>query len=216
MLDFRSLGSSETLLLAVVALAILIGILSWLGFVPWLVGRIFRGLHGIVQLGFWIWERVLAGIPWPLLVLLILGVHVVLYYNSGPTVTLLLGFLLLHVGFVCCLAYIAVDQERLDVARGYKALHNPVKGQQLATRLTSHGGRAGLPLLLVATIACVSGFALLNQGLSESIGSNWYAPGYHTHYRRLTDAELQAARLFRLPGLFPAQSWVGLRSHRRD
>jgi HEAT repeat protein len=193
--DLNALSSSEKVLLVVAGLAVLVAILTAVGFVPWLVGRVFAFLRWVLETGFWIWERVLAGIPWPLLVLLIIGVHVILAYHSGPVVTILLGLLLLHVGFVCCLAYMAIDQERLDVARGYKALYNPAKGQQLALRLSQYGNRAGLPLLIAATLASVSGFALLNEGLADSwLGSDWYAPGHHQHYKRLTDEELALLR----------------------
>jgi HEAT repeat protein len=183
--------SSEKVLLAVAVLIGVGAVLYVVGFLPWLIGRIFALLHWILETGFWLWERVLAGIPWPLLVLLIIGVHVILLYHHGPIVTILLGLFLLHVGFICCLAYMAIDQERLDVARGYKALYNPARGQQLAQRLSLYGSRAGLPLLVAATLACLSGFALLNQGLNDSwFASNWYAPGEHHHYVRIPDEQL--------------------------
>lgn len=192
--DLSNLTSSEKILLAVVVLAALVGLLTVVGFVPWLVRQVFACLTWILETGFWLWERVLAGIPWPLLVLLIIAVHLILAYHSGPGVTILLGLFLLHVGFICCLAYMAIDQERLDVARGYKALYNPAKGQQLAERLALYGSRAGLPLLVAATLASVSGFALFNQGLYESVGETWYAPGLHERYRRVPDEELAQLR----------------------
>lgn len=202
--DLSALTSSERVLVAVAILAVAAGVFYAVGLVPWLLRQVFAFLGWLVETGFWLWERVLAGIPWPLLVLLIVGVHVVLYYDTGPVVTLLLGLGLLHVGFICCLAYIAIDQERLDVARGYKALHNPAKGQQLADRLTRYGHRAGLPLLVAATLACVSGFALFNWGLSETpLGHDWYAPGQHNRYRFLNADELAEARAENPPPGYP-------------
>ncbi len=192
--DMNALGSSEKVLLAAAVAALVIALLTVIGFVPWLVGQFFALLRWLLETGFWLWERVLAGIPWPLLALVIVSVHVILYYNSGPIVTVLLGLFLLTVGLICCLAYIAIDQERLEVGRGYKALHNPARGQQWAGRLAVHGPHVGLPLLLVATLACVSGFALFNEGLSESIGADWYAPGHHRRYHYLNAEELAEAR----------------------
>ena len=41
------------------------------------------------------------------------------------------GLVLLFLGVTACLAYMFIDVERYEVARGYKALHNPVQGQEL-------------------------------------------------------------------------------------
>ena len=53
----------------------------------------------------------------------------------------------LALGVVACLAFMFIDVERYEVARGYKAMHDPVKGQKLAVELARHGQRVGLPLL---------------------------------------------------------------------
>ena len=47
----------------------------------------------------------------------------------------LLPLALLLIGVTSCVAYIVIDQERYEVARGYKVLHNPGKGQELAFEL---------------------------------------------------------------------------------
>ena len=81
---------------------------------------------------------------------------------------------LLFFGVIACLAYVHLDGERDDLARGYKSLHNPLKGQQLAANVLRYGHRAGFPLLVIATVAVVLGFALLNAGLYECGGHDWY------------------------------------------
>ncbi len=75
------------------------------------------------------------------------------------------GLVLLLLGVTTCLAYMAIDLERYEVARGHLALHNPLKGQRMAVHLVRHGGRLGVLMLACAAAAVVAGFALLNQGL---------------------------------------------------
>ena len=41
----------------------------------------------------------------------------------------------LGLGLAAVLAYMFIDVERYEVARGYKALHDPLKGQKLAAEL---------------------------------------------------------------------------------
>ncbi len=84
------------------------------------------------------------------------------------------GAALLFIGVTACLAYMFIDLERYEVGRGYKAVHNPLKGQQLAVNLVHYGHRAGVSLLMTAAVAAVGGFAMLNQGLYQTIGRNWY------------------------------------------
>ncbi len=77
-------------------------------------------------------------------------------------------------GLATCLAYMFIDLERYEVERGYKALHNPLKGQELALHLVRYGQRVGVPLLAAAAVAVIGGFALLNLGLYQTVGHNWY------------------------------------------
>ena len=58
--------------------------------------------------------------------------------------------------------------------RGYKSVHNPLKGQELAVNLVQYGQAVGIPLLVAASIGMVGGFALLNLGLYQTIGRSWY------------------------------------------
>jgi HEAT repeat protein len=72
------------------------------------------------------------------------------------------------------MAYMYIDWERYEVARGYKSVHNPLKGQELADRLVRYGHRVGVLLLASSAVGVIGGFALLNQGLAHSIGHDWY------------------------------------------
>src|SRR6185437_8100532 len=103
----------------------------------------------------------------------------------SPFLPLLCGVALLLLGVTTCLGYMSIDLERYEVARGYKALHNPLKGQQLAVNLVRYGHQVGMLLLAAATVGIVAGFALTNQGLYETAGRDWYRlsegkaePGY--------------------------------------
>jgi HEAT repeat protein len=159
-----------------VALGAAAGLLAWLGVVG-LVLAIFQAvMQGTVVAGFRMWRRLFSWAEWPVVLggavgLTALGVAVC---SAAPTLALLLGLLLQFVGVTACLAYVFIDQERFDVARGYKALHNPMHGQAVAANLAAFGPRVNVLLLLGATVAVVGGFALMNQALYESFGAAWY------------------------------------------
>ena len=72
-----------------------------------------------------------------------------------------------------------IDLERYEVERGYKAVHNPLKGQDLAIHLARYGQQVRVPLLAAATVAAIGGFAMLNLGLFESFGASWYKVADH-------------------------------------
>src|SRR5581483_5538644 len=91
-----------------------------------------------------------------------------------PGLRAVCGLVPLVMGAVASLAYMFIDLERSEVERGHKAVHNPLKGQLLARHLARHGPQVRVPLLLSATGALVAGFALLNQGLFETVGRGWY------------------------------------------
>ena len=69
-----------------------------------------------------------------------------------------------------------IDLERYEVDRGYKAVHNPLKGQELASNLIQYGHRVGVPLLMAAAVAAIGGFAMLNEGLYHTIGERLVQP----------------------------------------
>jgi HEAT repeat protein len=154
----------------------LLGLAYQTGVLDRIVALVTSILGGTVRTGFRLWKATLSWAPWPILAAL---VGALLFWGiSGeddvPGIGLLCSLALLLVGAVSCLAYVYIDLERYDVSRGYKALHDPLKGQELAACLVRYGGRAGIPLLVVATVALVSGFALLNQSLYDTVGRGWY------------------------------------------
>jgi HEAT repeat protein len=182
------LDSSRRVLAVFAATALLAGLLYQVGLLGLLLTGFFRLLHASYRLGFQLWKSLLAALPWPLLVLIILGVHALLWLDDRhhATMTLLAGVLLLFIGVTSCLAYLYIGQERADVARGYKVLSNPDKGQELADSLVVYGPRAGVALLVAACVAVISGFALLNTALYKTpFGHNWYVVGAHDSHLRL-------------------------------
>lgn len=168
--------SAHLLLGGFLLICLLLGILFQVGFIGWAIRAIMRPILWSIDAGFRTWRRLFAWIPWPLLLVLVLAAHFGAL-TGGPWLELFGGLLLSFAGVVACLAYMYLDAERAAVGKGYKALHSPLKGQELAADLVRYGPRAGIPLLAVATIAIVLGFTLLNEGLYETIGQTWYRQG---------------------------------------
>jgi HEAT repeat protein len=175
--DFHS---GYLVLLTFVALGLLAGLLYRTGLLgiflycfQWLVGR-------IVRWGFRSWQRLVSWADWRQ-ILTLAGALLLLGLTIGqlwPLVGLVLALLQLYLGTITCLACIFIDIERDEVARGYKALHRPLKGQALAENLVRYGHRVGVPLLIAATGGIIAGFALLNQALYETVGRSWYSLGH--------------------------------------
>ena len=94
--------------------------------------------------------------------------------NFLPQLRILCGLIPLLMGTIACLAYMFIDLERYEVERGYMAVHNPLRGQELAINLAKHGQQVHIPLLVAAAAGMIGGFALLNQGLYETIGKDWF------------------------------------------
>ena len=118
----------------------------------------------------------LAWASWPVFLAIVFGLLLVGTLAGGPlpAVRVVFGLATLFMGAIACLAYMFIDLERNEVERGYKALHNPLKGQVLAANLQRYGKQVRIPLLISATVALIGGFALFNQGLYETIGRAWY------------------------------------------
>jgi hypothetical protein len=171
--------SSYAVLLALTALGTAAVVLYYVGALGWALRQLGRGVRGSVRLGFLAWEKLLAWAPWPVflgicLVLLTIGWAVT---DTVPGMTVVCAAVPLFMGVTACLAYMFIDVERYEVERGYKALHNPVKGQDLAVHLVRYGHQVRVPLLIAATVGTIGGFALLNQGLYESVGKEWFKIG---------------------------------------
>ncbi len=131
---------------------------------------------GCIRNGFLLWERLLAWASWPQFLAIVFGFLFVGGMAAGPLPgsRVLCGLAPLFMGMIACLAYMFIDLERNEVERGHKAIHNPLKGQILAMNLERYGKQVRIPLLISATVALIGGFALLNQGLYETIGRDWY------------------------------------------
>jgi HEAT repeat protein len=169
--------ASHILLSAFLGLALLAGFLYWTGALGAAI-RLFQSIFdALVQWGFRLWKPILSWADWIRFLLLTLsllavGQAIEAFY---PQAGVVIGGALLYFGVITCLAYIRIDQERAEVGRGYKALHNPGQGQVLAVDLVRHGPQVGILLLLAATFAIILGFAQLNEGLYYSVGRSWYA-----------------------------------------
>jgi HEAT repeat protein len=179
LIDLDRTGLDYMVLLTLALLALTAYLLFRVGAVGWALRHVGRLVRGGIRLGFRLWERLLSWAAWPLFLAITLALLVVggTLAGSLPAVTIACAGALLFMGVTACLAYMFIDLERYEVERGYKAIHNPLKGQDLALHLVKYGHRVGVPLLAAASVAMIGGFALLNEGLYESVGHLWYRAG---------------------------------------
>ncbi len=176
LIDLDQIHSSYLLLATLAVLALAAGILIWVGLLGWLF-RVLGFLVGVsIGKGFRLWERLFSWASWPRFLAVVLGFLILGGVGGGlvPGLRILCGLVPLLMGATACLAYLFIDLERYEVERGHKAIHSPLQGQELAVNLARHGQQVRVPLLLAATVALVGGFALLNQGLYETIGQHWF------------------------------------------
>ncbi|WP_439621285.1 HEAT repeat domain-containing protein, partial [Gemmata sp.] len=173
-LDHRS--SSYSILATLVVVALVVAVVYQSGLLGWALGLFGRLTRWGVRTGFRVWERALSWADWTVYAGLSAGLLVLgaLAADAQPWVALACAAVTLVMGLASCLAYMFIDIERYEVERGRKAVHNPTKGQALATTLARYGHRVGLPLLAVATASVICGFSLLNQALYETVGAHWY------------------------------------------
>ncbi|OWK43585.1 HEAT repeat domain-containing protein [Fimbriiglobus ruber] len=179
--------SSAFILVSLVAIGVLAGLLFRVGVIGFALKLFGTLVRWMIRTGFQIWEYLLSWAEWPLFLgttLVMLGLGWVTI-GLVPPFAILFGSLTLFMGVTACLAYMAIDLERYDVVRGYKALHDPGLGQAVAEKLVRYGDILGVPLLAAAAVSAVGGFALFNMGLYETVGRTWYAvvphegvPGY--------------------------------------
>jgi HEAT repeat protein len=168
--------SSYSVLVSIVLLALAAFLLYRTGILGRVLELFGRFTRGTIRGGFHVWERWLSWADWWVYLLLTVALIAVGSFcaSTRPEVTLLCAAAALFMGVVACLAFMFIDIERYEVERGYKAIHNPTKGQAPAPNVARYGHRVGLGLLAAATAAAVGGFALLNQGLYETVGRGWY------------------------------------------
>jgi HEAT repeat protein len=179
LVDVTDLQPSSVILGTLASLAVLAGLLYWVGVLGAILNFVGGLLRGGIYGGFRLWSALLSWAPYPVFLglvlgMLALGIHLT---DDNPEAAAVVASVPLAMGICACLAYMFIDWERYDVARGYKSVHNPLKGQELAHYLIRHGHRVGVPLLGSAAVAVVGGFALLNQALCASVGRTWYSLG---------------------------------------
>ena len=168
--------TSYMLLGMIVGAAIAVGVLHHIGLIGWVLRGFGNLVKGSIRGGFLVWEYLFAWASWSefLVLAMILLLAGGLAGGSFPVLRILCSVALMLMGAAACLAYMLIDLERNEVERGYKAVHNPLKGQLLAMHLKRYGKQVHIPLLISASVAVIGGFALLNQGLYETVGHTWY------------------------------------------
>ncbi len=185
-LRWDQLDSSALVLVFLAVAAVAAAVLIKLGVVRWVLRLFGVVVRAVVRWGFEVWKRLFSWADWPRFLAVVLAL-LALGWAAGleaAWVAVLSGAALLFTGVAACLAFMFIDLERYEVGRGYKAVHNPLKGQQLAFNLIQYGHRVGVPLLMAAAVAAVGGFAMLNEGLYHTIGGDWYSLGAGRSRRR--------------------------------
>lgn len=179
LIRLNQLDSSHLILFCVFGVGLAVSVLFYTGLLGWILRGLGYVLGGSIRQGFLLWERLFAWASLWLFLAIVLTLLAVGWAAVGyvPAVTIVCALVPLTMGLTACLAYMFIDLERYEVERGHKAVHNPLKGQGLALYLVRYGPQVGVPLLAAATLGMIGGFALLNQGLYETIGKNWYAMG---------------------------------------
>lgn len=176
LIDLDRAHSSYLVLISLLALLLAGGILFYFGVIGWIFWVLGLAVGASIRKGFLLWERLLSWASWPVFLTILLGFLLVGGLVGGlvPGLRILCGLAPLLMGGTACLAYMFIDLERYEVERGHKAVHNPLQGQELAVHLAEYGQQVRFPLLIAATVGLVGGFALLNQGLYETIGRDWF------------------------------------------
>jgi HEAT repeat protein len=171
--------SSSLVLICLAVAAAAAAVLFKLGVIRWALRQVGALVRSGIRIGFELWKRLLSWADWPRFYILIAGLLAVGLAGGLQLafVAVLCGAALLFIGVTTCLAYMFIDLERYEVGRGYKAVHNPLKGQELATNLIRYGHLLGAPMLAGAAVGAIGGFAMLNQGLYHTIGQDWYTTG---------------------------------------
>jgi HEAT repeat protein len=175
-IDLDQVHSSYLLLATLTFLVLAAGALFRIGLIGWVLRGLGFTVRCSIRRGFLLWERCLAWASWPLFLGIVSGFILVGVAGGGfvPGLRVTCGLAPLLMGTTACLAYMFIDLERYEVERGYKAVFNPLKGQDLAVHVARYGQQVRVPLLIVATVAMVAGFAMLNEGLYETIGKDWF------------------------------------------
>lgn len=168
--------SSYLLLATLAMLGSLAGVLYQVGIVGWVLRGLESIAEGAIKRGFLVWERLFSWASNSAFLAIAVGLLVAGALAGGlwPLARVFCGLATLSMGVVAVFAYMFIERERDEVERGYKSVHNPLKGQVLAMNLVRYGKQARIPLMISATVAVFGGFALFNEGLYETVGRGWY------------------------------------------
>lgn len=175
--DLEHVRTSYLLLGTLAAGGIAAGVLFKLGVVGWALRAFGLIVRTCVELGFRTWEAILGWASWEYFLAISLALLAAgeVLGRGFPAARIPCGLALIVIGASACFAYMFIDRERNEVERGYKSIHNVQKGQRPAEHLKRHGRQVRVPLLICASFAAITGFAMLNQGLYETAGRDWYA-----------------------------------------
>ncbi|MCE9530557.1 MAG: HEAT repeat domain-containing protein, partial [Planctomycetes bacterium] len=176
-ISLNQTDSTSFILTTMLGLISLIGLTLYLGWLGALLGWAGRLIETSIYRGFRVWERILSWTRWPGYLVLVGGLLAFGIYSIGAGrewLGLLIAIILLTAGVAACLAFMQISIERYEVARGYKTVQNPVKGQELAHHVVRYGDRLGPVMLGISAVAVILGFTLLNQALYETLGGSWY------------------------------------------
>jgi len=178
LIDTNRVRSSTLILLTLTALVLALGALYWVGVINAVLAVAGAVIRAGIRAGFRAWERLFAWASWPVFLAVQLGLLTVGIAAAGaaPPLAVACAVGALGMGLAACLAYMFIDVERYEVARGYKTLHAPLKGQRVAAELARYGHQVDVPLLAAAAAGMIGGFALLNFALFRLLGAGWYTP----------------------------------------
>ena len=142
--------TSYMLLGMIAGAAIAIGVLHHIGLIGWVLRGFGNLVKGSIRGGFLVWEYLFAWASWSEFLVLALILLLVGGLAGGffPVLRILCSVVLMLMGAAACLAYMLIDLERNEVERGYKAVHNPLKGQLLAMHLKRYGQASSHPFSL--------------------------------------------------------------------
>ena len=140
--------TSYLLLGSLVGIGLIAAILFRIGLLGWILEVVGRLVRGSIRRGFLLWELLLSWASWPTFLALVLGFLFVGGAAGGRLAGLriLCGLIPMMMGVLACFAYMFIDLERNEVRRGYKAIHNPLKGQLPATNLRALRQTSARPL----------------------------------------------------------------------
>lgn len=174
--DLEHVRTSNLLLGLLTVAGVVGGVLYKIGFIGWAIQASSLVVKTGIEWGFRVWEALLGWASWEHFLAITVGFIVggEVIGLEIPAVRIPFGVALITIGASACFAYMFIDRERNEVERGYKSIHNVQKGQRPAEYLKRYGRQVRIPLLICAAIAAVTGFAMLNQGLFQTIGRTWY------------------------------------------